>query len=234
MLLYVIPGKEGVDLSSRQISINDPNSDYKLIPISRSYDNGDWTRVAGAFASSVEMQSCDELSCDLEITFPQSMNRNGKAVLLAFEHALKNEKEELSRFLIQTTFGPTKDMIDGWVDEGYSHDISGYTKWVDDQMDPSVVSPTYHREYYRQFSDFKLFKGNVQDGHLGTIHPCKQFSRWIDYTFDADDLREEFDVISLPSGQYLITLGGVPRSVVYSFEAKNGSWKGEGKYAYCE
>ena len=98
-------------------------------------------------------------------------------------------------------------------------------------MDPFVVSPTYHREYYRQFSDFKLFKGNV---HLGTIHPCKNFSRQIDYAFNADDLNEEFDVVTMPSGQYLITLGGVPRSVVYSFEEENSSWTGEGKYAYCK
>ena len=235
ILSRVTAANPDVDITS--IGINDPSADYTFIPISRSYDNGEWTRIAGSFVSALSVDNCNEVSCSLEIDFPSAgitTPGEGKIILMAFEHSLKNEREELSRFLIQTTFGPTTEMINGWVDNGYTHDLGGYAKWTKDQMNEDEVAPTLHREFYRKYADFSLYKDEVNTGHFSPRYPCLQYSRWRDHSFTPDDYEEDFDVIRLASGQFLVAFNGIPRTVVDAFAASDWSWSGAGQYTCCK
>eukprot|EP00586_Coscinodiscus_wailesii_P006903 CAMPEP_0172488908 /NCGR_PEP_ID=MMETSP1066-20121228/18623_1 /TAXON_ID=671091 /ORGANISM="Coscinodiscus wailesii, Strain CCMP2513" /LENGTH=74 /DNA_ID=CAMNT_0013256409 /DNA_START=132 /DNA_END=353 /DNA_ORIENTATION=- len=64
------------------------------------------------------------------------------------------ERDLISRFLEQATFGPTREAIDSW-DMERSLD-SAIPSWVYQQI--MVENPTIHREYYRKRAQARIFE----------------------------------------------------------------------------
>jgi hypothetical protein len=115
-------------------------------------------------------------------------------------------------------------MIDDW---DYSVDsLSGeMAKWVKDQMDTSITPMTIHRQFLRE-----RFNGQLEEEEedpsgsrkqmFKVRNPCDAGSRWLLYSFSADDKGEELTVTQLPDGSYALSVNGVLRTVV-------SQWKDE-------
>jgi uncharacterized protein (DUF1501 family)/uncharacterized protein (DUF1800 family) len=184
------------------------NEDYYIIPVARSYNNKNWERVAGPYVQDLSISGC----CELVIP---NLSSQGKYLLMSFSHSATN-KEEVSRFFQQTTFGPDLDMINSW---NYSNDMmQEMGKWLKTQMDIDQTPMTSHRAYFRERANFVL-EYESADRYRRPRHPCAQYSRWREYSFIAADYDFEFTVTRW-NGQYLITIDGVPRTVM-------GVWKDE-------
>ena len=117
-------------------------------------------------------------------------------------------------------------MIDGWA---YSKDDEGIAKWVEEQMG---MDATTLRETYRKNVDFSLKDAEVGLNTVVPRHPCAKFSRWRDYAFSADDYGKTIDVVNKSGGRYLVSVDGVPTTIVTQWENTRGEFKGEGTYEF--
>ena len=215
------------------ITRDSKNDDFDIIPVARSYNNRDWERVAGPYAQNLEIENC----CTLIIPNLNVNNDNGKLLLMSFTHQL-NDKEEVSRFFQQTTFGPTLDMIDNWNYDGNNNNMQyEMADWVKNQMNESVVPLTSHRAYFRQRLDFSFYREDIIAEetfyNVRPRHPCKKYARWRRFSFTADDYEQTLSISNL-NGNLLLSVNGVPRTVVSSLQSYEGVNIGVGTYEICE
>jgi hypothetical protein len=205
------------------ITNNSLGADYTITPMARSYNANPWERVQGSFLRSIKVKKCTAKKCIMRINTP------GKYFLMSYNHTLPSFDGVLSRFLMQSTFGPTRDMIVNWP---YEEGVRGMAKWIRAQMD---LPPTLHREYYRKYSDLVSNNNTAWDRSLTVQHPCDQYSRWRDYVFMDMDRGRDFDVVQI-GGSYVIMLYGAPRTVLNSFSgtgSDGSTLSGAGEYELC-
>jgi len=235
-LLHVTPTNPSItDLSS--IPITSSTSDFNIVPVARSYDGLDWERVAGPYAPGLQVSNCASGPGTCSLQIPNLADSDGKFILMSFSHS-SNSQERVSRFYHQTTFGPTKQMIDTW---NYSADVSSeMTSWVKSQMDKNQISATLHRAYFRQHLDrAAVFEGGSTDGslrsngHYHPRHPCNQYARWREYSFTVDDYNFPIVASGYHGDQYLLTIRGIPRTVVSQWKNDLGHNIGPGHFNIC-
>ena len=189
------------------ITRNSNNGDYYTIPVARSYNNRNWERVAGPYAQSLSISNC----CKLVI--PNLSDDDGKFLLMSFTHQI-NEREQVSRFFQQTTFGPDLDMINSW---NYNTNIDQEMgSWVKAQMDETQTPITSHRAFYRERVDYSTIRQNAEKFRRPR-HPCAKYARWREYSFGTSDMRSMVEV-SRWNNQFLFSVDGVPRTVMNSFQ----------------
>ena len=238
MLLFLSPTSPSVDMDN--ISMNSKNEDFNIIPVARSYSNLDWERVAGPYAQDLTVTNCSSALCSIEVPNLPDLDEEGKFILISFSHSLTNE-EEVSRFFQQTTFGPTRSMINNW---NYSVSLSSEkASWLKEQMDDDQTPMTSHRAYFRQNLDRAThYTGGSQDGSLPSNpfyqprFPCDKFARWREFSFTSDDYYVPFTVSHAYHGHYLLSINGVPRTVVSANDWKTdyGLSVGVGQYSLCK
>jgi hypothetical protein len=218
------------------------NNDFDIVPVARSYNGGDWERVAGPFAQELSITNCCTIDVPTNV-YSSDDNDNGRFLLMSFNHELSSDKEVVSRFLQQTTFGPTMDLINSW---NYSNSMDNEMfNWVKNQMDPSITAPTYHRSYFRQRTDFSLFRESILLRLPNQIlfynarprHPCSRYSRWRRFSFTLDDFIGD-SVLTVSNwfiGRKLLSVNGVARTVVSSpFQDEDGNSIPNGSYYLCK
>jgi len=204
-------------------SISSDSKDFMLTPVSRSYKNKKWERVAGPYANSLNVKNKaqgDVLKVPLLSDLPE-----GKFFLVAFMHRIP-KRARVSRFFTQATFGPTTQMLDTFA---YDSNKRGFSNWVKDQVNET---PTLHREYFRKYSDLSINGDNTGGMSFSAHHPCVINSRWIDYSFTGADFGKEIEVKAYGTDQLLIVIAGEPRTVVDEFKNTGNSpiYYGEGTY----
>lgn len=206
ILLRVSKRTDNANLDN--ITRNSNTEDYNMVPVARSYNNQNWERIAGPYAQDLSVNNC----CSLVI--PNLPNLpDGKFILMSFAHSISS-KEEVSRFFQQTTFGPTRSMINSW---NYSNDMTQeMRKWLQTQMDATQTPITSHRAFFRERVDKPMNKGASQ--YNRPRHPCARYSRWFSYSFTPEDYDSTF-VVRAWNGQFLIEVDGVPRTVVSSWKS---------------
>jgi len=207
------------------ITRNSNAADFNIVPVARSYNNRNWERVAGPYAQNLEVNNC------CSVVIPSLSNlQAGKFILMSFSHSVTN-KEKVSRFFQQTTFGPTMAMINSW---NYGNNIlSEMGKWVKRQVNPNQVSPTSHRQYFRERVDFSTYRHSAYK-HYRPRHPCGRYARWREYAFDIDDSSQPATV-SLWNGKYLVKINDIPRTVISpsDWEYADGQNIGVGNFYIC-
>jgi hypothetical protein len=121
--------------------------DWNMVPVARSYLNYSWENVAGPYVDKLKI-SCGTSSNNCTLTIPHLADVSSPShfVLLGTNRQVST-KEKVARFLEQVTFGPTLEDINMF--NTSSSLQSQFANWVKKQMDPSVVTPTSHREYFR-------------------------------------------------------------------------------------
>ena len=168
---HLATGKgKGKRIGRKQVNVT--ASGRERIPVARSYAaiNG-WEVSAGKLSTEVSIDCTNvETSGECNINLPNA-ERGEEYVLETFERPALSNENEASRFLEQSTFGPTRDGINALVASGLN-----YEAWVDEQMSMPVSS---FREYYRKRAnpkyEFPWFHGAVGAG------PCDLNSRWRKY-----------------------------------------------------
>jgi hypothetical protein len=202
------------------ITSNSPGSDYVVTPVARSYSNNDWENVPGRFMATFQVTTCVAERCTTRL------EETGKYYLISSEHTLASFDEELSRFFMQTTFGPTRNMINNWE---YDESIGGLANWIKDQVS---LPPTKHREYLRKRAEVMTVNNTIADTAASVQHPCEPSSRWRKYAFISSDSYRDFDVVA-HGNQFMILVDGKPRTIVDSFSNKDGTISGAGSYKFC-
>jgi hypothetical protein len=205
------------------ITNNSPATDYILTPVARSYNKKNWEASAGAFSTKFKVKKCRKTKCVARFS------AKGTYFLMTYNHSLPSFKEELSRLFMQTTFGPTKDMLNSW---SYPEDMDGITAWVRDQMD---LPPTIHREYFLKHADTISHNNTIRDSGFAVQHPCAPNSRWREFAFSFYDNSQDFNVQKVGSS-FLISINGEPRTLVQSFQSNDDdvTYSGEGLYQFCK
>lgn len=170
-----------------------------------------------------KVNGCDLVSCSLRV------RRAGQYFLMTFGHSIPSFPARLSRFLMQTTFGPTRDMIDNW---SYPRNLKGMARWVKRQM--RFVPATKHREYLRSHADHFTYNNTINDRNIAIQHPCAENSRWQKYSFSFYDNNRDFEVVRAGSNKYAVKINGIVRTVMNSFVSDGGDYSGYGEYTFCE
>ena len=113
------------------------------------------------------------------------------------------------------------------------------TAWVKKQMDPIQTLVTSHRAYFRKNLDrAAVFTGGSPDGklpyndHYHPRHPCEKNARWREYSFTVDDYNVPLTV-SMYGGQYLLSINGIPRTLVAQWKNDFGHHIGTGQFTFC-
>ena len=204
--------------------------DYNIVPIARSYTGYEWERVAGPYAQDLTVTSCSSGECQLNIPGLSDLEE-GKLLLMSFGHQLSAE-EAVSRFFLQTTFGPTKAMINSW-DYG-TNALTAMAGWVQTQITSTDL--TSHRRYYRERVDapkgisIVLLRGHEKGRR--THDPCDKSATWMRYSFLSEDFRKEI-VATEVAGGILLSIEGVPRTVVSRWQnIQNNQDLGTGTYTF--
>lgn len=203
------------------ISNDSPGADYLLTPIARSYNRRRWEVTQGPLLNQVKVKKCTKQRCTIR------MNRSGDYFLMSFSHSLPTFKERLSRFFMQSTFGPTSDMINNW---SYSQNIKGMANWIKNQIDQ--VPATKHRVYLRSHADHMSYNNTIGDRNIAIQSPCDENSRWRKYAFTFADVNQPFEVVA-DGNQFVIKRNGVVRTVVDDFRSEDGVYSGAGNYLFC-
>ena len=223
------------------ISRSSSNTDFNIVPVARSYANYDWERAAGPYAQDLAISSCSTIVCTLDIPLLSSLDESGKFLLMSFTHSLSSDQERVSRFFQQTTFGPTRDLINAWSYGAGSLD-SEMTSWLSKQMNEDETAMTSHRAYFRKNLDRSVhYQGGAVDNSLPfndfhrSRHPCEQYSRWREYSFTADDYGYPLTAVHY-SGGYLLSVNNIPRTIVSTHEWKTnyGHNIGSGTFSFCK
>ena len=215
--------------SLNNVSRSSNLADYNIVPVARSYAGYEWEKVAGPYAQDLTV-ACSSNSCNVNIPSLPNLDE-GKFFLMSFEFNL-SDRETVSRFFLQATFGPTLAMINSW-NYGTST-LNSMTSWVQNQI--LSTDPTYHREYFRERVDGPLgvSKSDEDRDHersRRTHHPCDKSATWLRYSFRFEDSLKELVVSQVSSG-LLLSIDGVPRTVVSRWQRyDNNQNLGTGTYA---
>jgi hypothetical protein len=203
-------------------------SDYRIVSVARSYAGYGWERVSGPYAQDL-ISICSSSTCDLKIPILSNL-KEGRLFLMSFAHSL-SQRETVSRFFQQTTFGPNLAMINSW---DYSANMTNaMASWIESQM--IMTMPTYHREYFRKRVDGEV--GNSAPYRntnelLRSHHPCGKSSRWMRMAFREEDYGQEITATERFDGTILLSVAGVPRTVVNSWQRRNGADIGMGTFLF--
>ncbi len=234
ILLRITASTPSANLNS--ISRNSNTNDLNIVPVARSYSTFDWERVAGPYAASVQISDCVSETCTLDIPNLPNLDE-GKFILMSFTNN-HSDKEQVSRFYHQATFGPTKKLIDSWNYSAASLS-SEMTAWVKEQMDEVQTPMTSHRAYFRKNLDrAAVFAGGSPDGqlphndHYHPRHPCEKNARWREYSFTVDDYNVPLTVF-MYAGQYMLSINGIPRTLVPQWMNDHGQHIGTGQFSFC-
>ena len=218
-----------VDLST--FSISSDSNDFTLIPVSRSYEKKPWEKVAGPYSGTlnVKCKSKKSNACTVKVPILPDLP-DGKFFLMTFEHSI-TKPAQLSRFFQQSTFGPTRELLDSF---SYAINKKGFSKWIKDQTNSTLNEPTLHRAYFRKNADFAINDESKSEFGFSPQHPCDINSRWRDYSFVGADFAKDF-VVKPFGDKFLIEIEGEPRTVVDVFEDKGTTpfYSGEGTYLFC-
>ena len=224
-MLFRVTAIGAADLGS--INSDSSLSDFNIVPVARSYNSNNWDHLAGPYAQELLISCADDpaVQCLLEIPVLANL-KEGRFVLLPFQHSLSDSKSVVSRFFHQTTFGPTISMIKAW---DYSKEVdTEFASWVENQMDQSSTPITSHREYFRKRVNGELNQNqeatsvDIMTGRKRQIfkarHPCEKGARWVKYSFTKDDENKKFKVTSNTDGMWLVEdEDGIARTLLTSF-----------------
>lgn len=115
-------------------------------------------------------------------------------------------RAQASAFLMQASFGPTKDAVDQVIAQSQANPVLNASQWIRNQMQ---LTPTLHRDYFRKRSNQPLLAANQAGGRRSL---CARGSRWTRYAITAldDGKLVTFSATAVP-GRYSIHIDGVLR-----------------------
>ena len=195
------------------------------VPAGRSYDGRDWESVhpdllafdcGGANAGS---------ACSADLS--KAANAAHYRVEVYSGASSIPSAEQLSAyFLIQATFGPTRQTIQS-LSAGMTQAASSVKAKIEDWIQAQIsLQPNYHRAYYRQRVNPRQ---QAPVGSGAAKMPCDIGSRWHNFAFTGLDIGRNLTVTPLGGGGFKVKVDGVVRTEISSFSLDASS-----AHAVCE
>lgn len=156
-------------------------------PQARSYDGHPWERTQGGGTLSLD-----------PVNGVANIPTGSTHRIETYEGEPATAQEIASRFLMQSSFGPTRSTI-AQVDASTE---AGVAAWLAQQM---ALPPTLHRAYYRRRANPRLFRGAVATG--GERTPCEPGSRWHRFALTKADEGAALSTVPAPYGGLSLKLG---------------------------
>ncbi len=238
LLLRVTAKKDDVDLDA--FTLDASTTDYTIVPIARTYSRKDWTQIAGPYAEKSTTIFCAEGAKNCKVKFPLKTDTLGsdfRVYIMSLSNAnVMTFREQLSRFLTQATFGPTKSDLDNWP---YVQKPGSFGNWIKAQMSLARTPMTSHRAYYRERMDHGMKWERVLGANFRPQHPCDQYSRWRDYALTGHDYGLPLKIEAF-EGKYLMSVKvqnvWEVRTVVDDFKDTGSldEYSGVGTYQMCK
>ena len=152
--------------------------------LGRSYDRNAWESSTNG-KSPIECEKNSHCSVEVPEGVEFRLHSYGESEtgsMVAAGRSLAKSKgyshEAVSRFLVQATFGPTKEEIENF---DYS-----YATWIRKQM---KLPPTSHRQYFRERANVPAKLEQTFAGRPRTA--CEEGSRWVNFAFYGRDTSKE-------------------------------------------
>ena len=160
----------------------------RIIPVGRSYQGHRWEPYHSDLVAPVPSFACDPMVCSLSLpTLPVGYSYE----LVAYAHDLP-WKDEMARFLEQTTFGPTRKELSEFDD---TKDAAlSMANWIMEQQD--TVRPSFHREFYRWRVNGRQLLSDTQG--LPT-QPCDSGALYRKYAFTELHFFTEIEIKTDPA-----------------------------------
>ena len=109
-------------------------------------------------------------------------NATGTYWLSEYADSSLGAEAEAARFLIQTTYGPTRSTIESLANLAYK-------SWVEEQM---AMPYTLQRAYWRKHTSPRPLPAGSSLG--GVRSPCNPGSRWHGWAFGPEDVGRDIDL----------------------------------------
>ncbi|GBG30981.1 Hypothetical Protein FCC1311_072022 [Hondaea fermentalgiana] len=176
--------------------------DEKGAPQARSYAGNDWELL------QAKEVSCSSNKCTVSVS--DQAKQLGSVALLSFQVTGDSSSiKENARFLLQSTFGPTRSELNAMGSSG-----SRFKSWIEDQ---AALEPTLHRAYYRERMNQPIsIAGNVGRPR----QPCEAMSRWHKYALSSEDVGKILTKVDR-DGFYELRVDDIVRH----HETKLATWK---------
>ena len=207
----------------RVVRSDSASPDFFPAPVARSYDGYDWELVEpAAGAADAPLLECsgdgactltvpDESTHSYRYRYVSGGTPSGGRRLQSAGGSADASRSEASRFLTQTTFGPTRETISalaGALDDPATRD-GAFRGWIGTQM---ALPASLHREYWRRRTSPRAIVGGTTFGSTGS--PCDFGSRWVRWAFEAADRgRKLIFRETVVAGTFELTTDGVTRHV---------------------
>jgi len=219
LLLEMVLGRNTI--SGRASGAVTDESEPIRIPAGRSYDGRNWEAVAPSYLPyfcthvSVLLDGIkSHCGVDLPLVYDGELVMHYTIRSIVVDAAsMPTTEEEAARFLIQTTFGPTRSEIADFVDNNISP-----AQWIRTQMDERRTPPSLHRAHYRRRANQRLRPGAGMGSTdtFGIRSPCDAGSRWNRFAFTDLDVGKEIEAEILSDKSVLLKIDGWPRTEVSS------------------
>ena len=170
------------------IQLGSGEKSESLTRIARSYEGNDWEISAGAHIS--QTFNCTGKLCttcmERHPTFSAFPFVFYKYELISYEDNREfSSKDAASKFLQQTTFGPTMADLEPWANYNVSNSASyslSFANWLTDQFDSTPISS--HRARFREQANTRA---RVTKLISTPQQPCSENSAWTSYAFGIKD-----------------------------------------------
>lgn len=120
-----------------------------IVPVALSYEDRPWEKAAGEYvALSLYGQEFGSYAEGSQMNLP-ALKLGEKYYLTSYSNEISSDDDKVARFLETATFGTTRE---GIASMGVLSDDS-FKQWIENQI---AMKPTYHREYLRRRSNFRV------------------------------------------------------------------------------
>lgn len=175
----------------------------KKIPVARSYLGNDWEAYAGQY--SHQAFTCNSSVCETTLPALSTEKKNYLGSyhfeITSFQHSIP-EKDQVARFLEQTTFGPTVSEIELFP--------GSFAAWVQQQQEIPLSS---HRAFYREHLNNRYDAPTP----MGIpTHACDKGTRYRKYAITSDSDRKKKIEIKTDqgTGRKIILVDGAVRTSI--------------------
>ena len=183
----------------------------KVAPVARSYDGNEWETSAGNFTSISIV--CESQSCSLVLP---SLIENEEYKVEILDYTL-SRKDEIARFLEQSTFGTTLDDLNSFDANVPTDNAIG--NWIKDQMENKDIS--LHRSWFRtRIAHHFSYSQSIARPY----HFCEKNTRYRSYAFSSKDNNRMIFVTEMGT-KFLLSIGNEVRTLVNSINWLSSSYK---------
>jgi len=201
--LYTVTGSE--DLCTLVLVNEVGTADEYITPVGRSYSGHDWegqNPMNPTFdCSSDETPTTYCFATNL----PSAITTTQEYRLVSYNRAAITPEQDASRFLIKSTFGPTRQDVTDFV----TSSSNSYAERVRAMM---MIGGTHHREYYRRNTQART-EVSYRVGR--PKRPCEPFNRWRNFAISFEEKGRTVSVENKTEPPYLYYVDGEPRTQVW-------------------